>query len=54
MHSAVSCAIPGGKNPSQVEDNVAAAEMPPLPDVVMQRVREIYDSHVRDEVHHRW
>ena len=54
MHPAVSCAIPGGKNPSQVEDNVAAAEMPPLPDVVMQRVREIYDSHVRDEVHHRW
>ena len=25
MHPAVSCAIPGGKNPSQVEDNVAAA-----------------------------
>ena len=30
MHPAVSCAIPGGKSPSQVEDNVAAAEMPPL------------------------
>jgi aryl-alcohol dehydrogenase-like predicted oxidoreductase len=54
MHPAVSCAIPGGKNPSQVEDNVAAVEMPPLPDEVMQRAREIYDSHVRDEVHHRW
>src|ERR671921_2169602 len=54
MHPAVSCAIPGGKNPSQVEDNVAAAEMPTLPDEVMQRAREIYDSHVRDEVHHRW
>jgi aryl-alcohol dehydrogenase-like predicted oxidoreductase len=54
MHPAVSCAIPGGKNPSQVEDNVAAVEMPPLPDEVMQRAREIYDSHVRDEIHHRW
>jgi aryl-alcohol dehydrogenase-like predicted oxidoreductase len=54
MHPAVSCAIPGGKNPSQVEDNVAAVEMPPLPDEVMQRAREIYESHVRDEVHHRW
>ncbi|CAA9464591.1 MAG: Putative oxidoreducatse SCO7286 [uncultured Rubrobacteraceae bacterium] len=54
MHPAVSCAIPGGKNPSQVEDNIAAAEMPPLTDEVMQRAREIYDSHVRDEVHHRW
>jgi aryl-alcohol dehydrogenase-like predicted oxidoreductase len=54
MHPAVSCAIPGGKNPSQVEDNVAAVEMPPLPDEAMQRAREIYDSHVRDEIHHRW
>ena len=54
MYPTVSCAIPGGKNISQVEDNVAAAEMPPLPDEVMQRAREIYDSHVREEVHHRW
>ena len=54
MHPAVSCAIPGGKNPAQVEDNVAAAEMPPLPEEVMQRAREIYVSHVREEVHHKW
>ena len=54
MHPAVSCAIPGGKNPAQVEDNVAAAEMPPLPEEVMQRAREIYESHVREEVHHKW
>jgi aryl-alcohol dehydrogenase-like predicted oxidoreductase len=54
MHPAVSCAIPGGKNPSQVEDNVAAAEMPPLSDEIMHRVREIYDSYVRPEVHHQW
>ncbi len=54
MHPAVSCAIPGGKNPAQVEDNAAAAEMPPLSEATMQRAREIYDSHVRDEVHHQW
>ncbi len=54
MHPAVSCAIPGGKNPSQVEDNVGAAEMAPLPDEAMQRAREIYDEYVRDEVHHLW
>ena len=54
MHPAVSCAIPGGKNPSQVEDNVAAAEMPPLSDVTMQRAKEIYDRYVRAEVHHLW
>jgi aryl-alcohol dehydrogenase-like predicted oxidoreductase len=54
MHPAVSCAIPGGKNPSQVEDNVAAAEMTPLSDETMQRAREVYDEYVREEVHHRW
>ena len=54
MHPAVSCAIPGGKNPAQVEGNAAAAEMPPLSEATMQRAREIYDSHVRDEVHHQW
>jgi aryl-alcohol dehydrogenase-like predicted oxidoreductase len=54
MHPTVSCAIPGCKNPAQVEDNVAAADMSPLSDEVMQRAREIYDGHVRDEVHHRW
>ena len=54
MHPAVSCAIPGGKNPAQVEANVAAADMSTLSDDVMDRVREIYDGHVRDEVHHRW
>ena len=54
MHPAVSCAIPGGKNPSQVEDNVAAAEMPPLSEEAMRRARAIYDQYLRPEVHHRW
>jgi aryl-alcohol dehydrogenase-like predicted oxidoreductase len=54
MHPAVSCAIPGGKNPAQVGDNVAAAEMPPLSEASMQRAREIYNEYVRDEVHHQW
>jgi aryl-alcohol dehydrogenase-like predicted oxidoreductase len=54
MYPAVSCAIPGGKNISQVEDNVAAAEMPPLSEEIMQRAREIYDRYVREEVHHKW
>jgi aryl-alcohol dehydrogenase-like predicted oxidoreductase len=54
MHPAVSCAIPGGKNPSQVEDNVAAAALPPLSEETMERVKEIYDRSVRPEVHHLW
>jgi len=54
MHPAVSCAIPGGKNPAQVEDNVAAAAMPPLSEEAMRRAREVYDEAVRPQVHHLW
>jgi aryl-alcohol dehydrogenase-like predicted oxidoreductase len=54
MHPAVSCAIPGAKRPDQVEDNLAAVEMPPLSGEVMDRIREIYDQYIRQEVHHQW
>ena len=54
MHPAVSCAIPGVKRPDQVEDNLAAAEMPPLSKETMDRIREIYAHRVRPEVHHQW
>ena len=54
MHPAVSCAIPGAKRPDQVEDNLAAAQMPPLSGETMERIRGIYDRHVRPEVHHQW
>jgi aryl-alcohol dehydrogenase-like predicted oxidoreductase len=54
MHPAVSCAIPGAKRPEQVEDNVAAAELPPLPEAEMERVRDVYDRMIRPEVHHLW
>lgn len=54
MFDAVSCAIPGGKTPQQVEDNVAAAELPPLSDEQMAFVRRLYDERIRPLVHHRW
>ena len=54
MHRAVSCAIPGAKRPDQVEDNLAAAQMPPLSEKTMERIREIYDRLVRPEVHQLW
>jgi aryl-alcohol dehydrogenase-like predicted oxidoreductase len=54
MFDAVSCAIPGAKNIQQVEDNVHAAELPPLTDEQMAVVRDVYDRYVRDQVHHRW
>ena len=54
MFDAVSCAIPGAKNPDQAADNVAAGALPPLGEDTMAAVREIYDRQVRPHVHHRW
>jgi aryl-alcohol dehydrogenase-like predicted oxidoreductase len=54
MFPAVSCAIPGAKRPSQVEDNCAAADLAPLNSAQMDAVRQIYDRYIRAEVHPRW
>ncbi len=54
MFDAVTCAIPGGKRPSQVEDNSRASEMPALSDAQMAKIREIYGKYIARLVHHRW
>jgi aryl-alcohol dehydrogenase-like predicted oxidoreductase len=54
MFDAVSCAIPGGKRPAQVEDNCRAADLPPIPDATMQQIAAIYERSIREHVHHYW
>ena len=54
MFDAVSCVIPGAKDPQQVEDNANAAALPPLTDEQMAAVRRIYDERMRSQVHCRW
>lgn len=54
MHPAVSCAIPGAKRPDQAEDNIRAADLPPLDAATMRRVREVYDARIREQVHALW
>jgi aryl-alcohol dehydrogenase-like predicted oxidoreductase len=54
MFEAVTCAIPGAKRPSQEEENARAADMPPLSDETMRRVREIYEKRIKGLVHHYW
>jgi len=54
MFDAITCAIPGGKRPSQVEENVAAANLPPLSPEVMAKVQAIYDGRIRPLVHDKW
>jgi aryl-alcohol dehydrogenase-like predicted oxidoreductase len=54
MFDAVTCAIPGGKRPAQVAENSAASDLPPLSEVQMTKIREIYGKYIRAQVHHRW
>ena len=54
MHDAVTCAIPGAKRPDQVDDNLAAADLPPLTKQQMDGIAGAYDRFVRPHVHQRW
>ncbi len=54
MFDAVTCAMPGGKRPAQVEDTLAAADLPPLSESTMQAIRDVYDRHFRAQVHQLW
>ena len=51
---AVTCAIPGARRPSQVDENVAAADLPPLNDDTMAAIDAIYAAHIQALVHHAW
>ena len=54
MFDAVSCAIPGAKTPVQARDNCAAAELAPLSPETMRAIARLYDTRIRDVVHHQW
>ena len=54
MFDAVTCAIPGAKHPSQAQENFSAADLPPLPDDFMRDVERVYNTYIREHVHHRW
>ena len=54
MFPAVTCAIPGAKRPDQVDQNVRAADLPPLSDKTMSAIDALYASQVKPHVHHYW
>ena len=54
MFPEVSSTIPGARNPEQVEDNVAAANLDSLDEATMTAVQTIYDQYIRSQVHHLW
>jgi aryl-alcohol dehydrogenase-like predicted oxidoreductase len=51
---AVTCSIPGAKRPTQVMENLAAANLPPLPKATMRKIEAIYDQQIKPLVHHYW
>ena len=54
MFPEVTAAIPGAKNERQVEDNVRAAQVPPLTLDAMAKVRAVYDEYFRATTHAQW
>ena len=54
MFPEVTCAIPGGKRPAQVEENAAAADLPPLAPSVMAQIQSLYAEKIKPQVHFYW
>ena len=54
MFEAVSTVIPGASSVTQVEGNLRAADLAPLPPEVMSRIRAIYDESLRALVQECW
>lgn len=54
MFEGVTCAIPGGKRPDQVEQNCAASDLPPLSGKTMEALESLYETTIKSHVHDRW
>jgi aryl-alcohol dehydrogenase-like predicted oxidoreductase len=54
MFPAVTCAIPGARRAEQVEENVAAADLPAITNSSMANVLDLYRREIRPLVHHYW
>jgi aryl-alcohol dehydrogenase-like predicted oxidoreductase len=54
MDSAVTCAIPGVRRTSQVEDNLAAAELEAPSPEILRKVRKLYEERIGPKVDQLW
>lgn len=54
MHEAVTCAIPGARNIEQVEQNSSASDIQEIPADIMDEVKNIYDTYIKNSVHQLW
>ena len=51
---AITCAIPGGKRPSQVAENLAASDLKKLSPATMKAIDAIYTKQIKPLVQHYW
>jgi aryl-alcohol dehydrogenase-like predicted oxidoreductase len=51
---AVSCIIPGASRPEQLTSNLSTYDLPPLHPGQISKMNAIYESYIKDSVHHRW
>ena len=54
MHEAVTTAIPGGRTPEQVDENVSAADLAALPEPLMLSLADLYTRRIAPQVHALW
>jgi len=54
MFDAVSTVIPGASRASHIISNAEAANIPPLTKEQMKKVEDIYNTFIKDPVHHLW
>lgn len=54
MYDAVSAVIPGASNPSQIERNTRASELPAFSPAQMQSVQDVYNEQIKVPVDYLW
>ena len=54
MYDAVSCVIPGASSPSQVQNNLLAADLQQVSADDMLFVKSVYDDYIKGDVHQIW
>ncbi len=54
MYNAVSAVIPGASNPTQIDRNTTAADLPALTAEQMQIVKDVYDKYIKNPVAYLW
>jgi len=54
MYDAVSCVIPGASSPSQVQNNLLAADLQQISEADMTFIKSVYQQYVKEDVHQVW